>query len=200
MGFAAYCRNRLKSADPKFRNDQIYIFFLLLVKELMELKNCKSTYLRQARNTPGLTVAGMTNMRYQSLERYSRSFSVFKKMRGTSMYYEAAKKNLMATLRQKGAPTLFITLSSAEYQWDGLLKSVYETVHRKPATDEIISSMSASEKNKLITDNVVQSTVHFQKRIEKIVKQLMEPEFLEQSDKTNKTINPQTDNDDDGAD
>ena len=166
----------------------------------MELKNCKSTYLRQARNTPGLTVAGMTNMRYQSLERYSRSFSVFKKMRGTSMYYEAAKKNLMATLRQKGAPTLFITLSSAEYQWDGLLKSVYETVHRKPATDEIISSMSASEKNKLITDNVVQSTVHFQKRIEKIVKQLMEPEFLEQSDKTNKTINPQTDNDDDGAD
>ena len=99
MGFAVYCRNRLKSADPKFRNDQIYIFFLLLVKELMELKNCKSTYLRQARNTPGLSAAGMTKVRYQSLERYSRSFSVFKKMRGTSMYYEAAKKNLMATLR-----------------------------------------------------------------------------------------------------
>ena len=84
MGFAVYCRNRMKSADPKFRNDQIYMFFLLLVKELMELKNCKSTYLRQARNTPGLSVAGMTNLRYQSLERYSRSFSVFKKMRGTS--------------------------------------------------------------------------------------------------------------------
>ena len=147
MGFAKYCRNRVKSADPKFRNDQIYIFFLLLVKELMELKNCKSTYLRQARNTPGMTAGGMTGARYQSLERYSRSYSVFKKLRGTSMYYEAAKKNLMATLRQKGAPTLFITLSSAEYQWEGLLKSVYETVHGEPATDEIIKSMSPAEKN-----------------------------------------------------
>ena len=97
------------------------------------------------------------------------------------MYYEAAKKNLMATLRQKGAPTLFITLSSAEYQWEGLLKSVYETVHGQPATDEIIASMSASEKSKLITENVVQTTVHFQKRIEKILTKLVQPGYLEDS-------------------
>jgi hypothetical protein len=109
-------------------------------------------------------------------------------MRGTSMYYEAAKRNLMATLRQKGAPTLFITLSSAEYQWEGLLKSVYETVHGELATDEIIKSMSPAEKNRLITDNVVQTTVHFQKRIEKIITKLMQPGFLE------KSTNPNTSN------
>jgi hypothetical protein len=180
MGFAVYCRNRLKSADPKYRNDQIYIMFLLLVKESMELKNCKSTYLRQARNTPGLTAGAMTDVRYQSLDRYSRSFSVYKNMRGTAMYYEAAKKNLMATLRQQGAPTVFITLSSAEYHWVGLLKSVYEAVHRRPATDEVIASMSASEKSRLITDNVVQTTIHFQKRIEKILNRLLDPHFLEE--------------------
>ena len=37
MGFAVYCRNRLKSANPKYRNDQTYVFFLFLVKESMEL-------------------------------------------------------------------------------------------------------------------------------------------------------------------
>ena len=74
MGFAVYCRNRLRSVDSKFREDQVYIFFLLLVKELVELKNCQSTYLRQARNTPGLTKEHISDTRYHNLERYNRSF------------------------------------------------------------------------------------------------------------------------------
>ena len=32
IGFANYLRNCIMLADPKFRNDQIYLFFLLLVK------------------------------------------------------------------------------------------------------------------------------------------------------------------------
>jgi hypothetical protein len=34
-----------------------------------------------------------------------------------------AKQNMMAAIRQKGAPILFITHSAAEYHWTGLLKS-----------------------------------------------------------------------------
>ena len=87
----------------------------------------------------------------------------------------------MATIRQKGPPNFFITLSSAEYQWEGLLKAVYETVNRIPCTDEVLASMSTAEKNRLITDNVVQSTVHFQKRIEKTIKTFMKPGFFDES-------------------
>ena len=36
MGFADYCINQLMSCDPKFRNDSCYVFFLLLVKELIQ--------------------------------------------------------------------------------------------------------------------------------------------------------------------
>ena len=79
MGFAVYCRNRLRSVDSKFREDQVYIFFLLLVKELVELKNCQSTYLRQARNTPGLTKEHISDTRYHNLERYNRFFLKFGK-------------------------------------------------------------------------------------------------------------------------
>lgn len=121
IGFAVYCRHQLRCADPKFRNDQVYIFFLLLVKELIEMKRCKQTYFRQARKTPDMTRANLHNMKSDMLTRYNRGYSVFKNMRGTTMYYEAAKRDLMATLRQKGAPTLFLTLSAAEYQWEGLL-------------------------------------------------------------------------------
>ena len=116
VGFANYCRNRLKSSDAKYRNNQIYIFFLQLVKELIALESAVSTNLRQARNTKGLTKECVTNVRMYDLERFNRSYSVFKKNRGTSAYFEAAKKDLFATIRQKGAPTLFVTLSAGEYQ------------------------------------------------------------------------------------
>ena len=43
-GFASYCVSRIMSANPKFRNDMSYLFFLLLVKELIELKRCRQTY------------------------------------------------------------------------------------------------------------------------------------------------------------
>ena len=48
IGFAEYCVGQIMSCDPKFRNDVTYIFFLLLVKELIELKRCKNTFFRQA--------------------------------------------------------------------------------------------------------------------------------------------------------
>ena len=44
---------------------------------------------------------------------------------------------------------------------------------------DVIKNMSASEKNRLITENVVQSTLHFQKRIEKMLPKIIEPGFLE---------------------
>merc|ERR1711867_423015 len=101
------------SADPKFRKDSAYIFFLLLVKELIQLKRCKSTYFRQATRLPSLKKVDVCNMDRSNLSRFNRTFQVFKSLRGTSMYYEDSKKNLMAILRQNGCPSVFLTLSCA---------------------------------------------------------------------------------------
>ena len=73
------------------------------------LKRCKTTYLRQATKIPNLKKADVLNLKHENLGRYNRSFEVFKNMRGTSMYYEDSKKNLMAILRQNGCPSLFYT-------------------------------------------------------------------------------------------
>ena len=154
--------------DDKFRNDSTYLFFLLLVKELIMLKRCKTTYLRQATKLPNLSKADVLNMKHENLNRFNRSFEVFKNMRGTSMYYEESKKNLMALLRQNGCPSLFFTLSMAEFDWPELLKEIIETVYRKKVTKEQIEDLPQTEKNRLISENYVQSTLHFQKRIEKI--------------------------------
>ena len=115
IGFAEYIKHRVLSVDSKYRRNTAYVFFLLLVKELLQLKRCKQTYFRQATKVPNLTKESIINVKAEDLSRYNRSYQVFKTLRGTSMYFEEAKRGVMALLRQKGSPSLFVTLSCAEY-------------------------------------------------------------------------------------
>ena len=153
MGFAMYIKHRILSSDPKFRKNSTYLFFLLIVKELVQLKGCKQTYMRQATKLPNLTKETMKNVNRQDLSRYNRSYEVFKAMRGTSMYYEEAKKNVMAILQQNGSPSLFVTLSCAEYSWNSLLKEILETVKNREVTEDEVQKLSVQEKNKLVSEN-----------------------------------------------
>ena len=75
----------------------------------------------------------------------------------------------MATLRQKGAPTLFTTFSCAEYEWDHLIQSIYKTVHKQNISIEDVKKLPSSFKSKLVGENVVQSTIHFSKRTSKLI-------------------------------
>ena len=97
------------------------------------------------------------------------------------MYYEESKKNLMALMRQNGCPSIFLTLSCAEFDWPELTKEIAETVFKRKFSKEEIEKMSDQEKNKLISENVVQSTLHFQKRIEKMFA-LMGYEFFDEGE------------------
>ena len=181
VGFAEYIKHRMLSVDSKYRKNIGYVFFLLLVKEMIQLKRCKQTYLRQATKIPNLTKETIKNVNKEDLTRYNRSYQVFKSMRGTSMYYEEAKKNVMALLRQNGSPSLFLTLSCAEYSWDSLFKEILETIKGRKVTKDEIDEYTTQQRNKIISENVVQSTLHFQKRIEKELKLMSYPNFLDES-------------------
>ena len=114
IGFAEYCVSQIMSCDPKFRMDVTYIFFLLLVKELIQIKRCINTYFRQATMLPTVNKENLSRISPEDLIRYNRTYKVFKSLRGTCMYFEECKHNLMALIRQLGCPTAFLTLSCAE--------------------------------------------------------------------------------------
>ena len=169
MGFANYCKSRLLSANNKFRKDPFYIFFLLLVKEMIEMRRSEQTFFRKANKVQDLTASKVGQISKEFLLRNNNIFRSFKSLRGTSMYFEDVKKRLMATIRQNGSPTLFCTFSCAEFHWDHLVKSIYETVNRTKVSIEFIKDQESSWKNKLVSENVVQSTMHFCKRTNKII-------------------------------
>ena len=84
----------------------------------------------------------------------------------------------MALLRQNGCPSVFLTLSCAEFNWPELLKEIVETVQRRKVTKEYVDNFPDKEKNRLISENVVQSTIHFQKRVDKLFT-LMKYDFFQ---------------------
>ena len=94
------------------------------------------------------------------------------------MYFEEAKKKVMALLRHKGSPTLFLTLSCAEYSWKGLLKQIMECELNRMVSEQEIEDLSTREKNRMVSENVDISTQHFQKRIEKEFKMLTSKTFF----------------------
>ena len=82
---------REKSIDPRFREDEYYGFFTQQIKELITKQH-------------NLSKADISNKRLEELEKVNKNFSVYKNIRGTTMYYDSVKKNAMAFLRQKGSP------------------------------------------------------------------------------------------------
>ena len=90
---------------------------------------------------------------------------MYKNIRGSAPYYEQVKKNVMATLRQKTSPTLFFTITSAEFNWDSLFHQILEHIFDRELTSEEVEKMNISktERNKIMTENVVISTCFFEK-------------------------------------
>ena len=112
-------------------------------------------YFRKATKVPSLTPKKVQEISKEYLYRYDNAYTTYKTMRGTAMYYQDTKKKLMATLRQKGAPTLFTTLSCAEFDWNELAQKTYETINKTKVDIKFIEKQDAAWKNKLISTNVV---------------------------------------------
>ena len=86
----------------------------------------------------------------------------------------------MAFLRQLGAPTLFFTVSFAEFKDSILFHEVLETILDRKLTQEDVTEMkfTQTEKNKILCDNVIQTTIAFERRLQKIMKLLTNENFI----------------------
>ena len=136
---------------------------------MVDMKRSKQTFFRKASKSPKLTPSTIQQISKEYLYRYDNAYTCFKSIRGTAMYFQDTKKKLMATLRQKGAPTLFTTLSCAEFDWNELAQKIYENAYKTKIDLQEVESKSTAWKNKLISENVVQSTIHFARRTDKIM-------------------------------
>ena len=173
----------------RFRRDHHYMMFLLLVLDAINMRRAQNTAFRKVTRFRKYTVDN-TRIKEEdrsSLERRNIGYRTFKNIRGTAPYFEHQKSRLFAFLRQKGPPTIFTTITSAEYDWISLMENIIKAkpdVNRiedfintlknrnnlshllnlenkedlRNHAGEIIKNMEGAEMSKLVNDHIVHTT------------------------------------------
>ena len=80
---------------------------------------------------------------------------------GSPPYFEKVSKELMASIRQLGPTTFFMTLSAAETRWSHLLKMLSLTVDKKELSKDEIKELNWKEKCRLIAKDPITCARNF---------------------------------------
>ena len=108
ISHSEYIKSRLLNKDSGFRKDPQYVFYLLWQKELRELAAGVYNVLQSNVGNPRSV--------HELLHNVNALCTMLQSVRGTSQYWYKRKGELRCMLREWGPPSLFLTLSCAEYE------------------------------------------------------------------------------------
>lgn len=107
------------------------------------------------------------------LVKHNEGYQILKTLRGSPAYWEAAKKDLFAMIKQLGIPTWFISLSAAETKWESLLVTLARLVDNKILSPNDALNLSWHEKCRLIKSDPVTCARYFEYRVQKFLSTIM---------------------------
>ena len=128
---------------------------ILLGKSQIALRKCKG-------NNRFLTAGQLKQpSTLERLVHLDEGYRFLRALRGSPPYFEKAKKDIFAMIRQLGPATLFCSFSSAETQWIHLLRILGRLVDDKEYSDIELENLNWEEKCRLIQSDPVTCARHF---------------------------------------
>ena len=140
---------------------------ILLGKSQIALRKCKG-------NNRTLTVGELKNPgNLERLIRHDEGYKFLRALRGSPPYFEKAKKDLFAMIRQLGPATLFCSFLSAETKWIHLLRILGKLVDDKNYSDDELENLNWEEKCRLIQSDSVTCARHFDYQFNTFLKKFL---------------------------
>ena len=173
--YSDICKSELRRSDRRAATCVENIFFktkklqmkLLLGKSQIALRKCKG-------NNSSLTAGQLKQQgSLEKLIHHDEGYRFLRALRGSPPYFEKAKKDLFAMIRQLGPATLFCSFSSAETKWIHLLKILGKLVDRRNYSDEELENLNWEEKCRLIQSDPVTCARHFDYQFNTFLKQFL---------------------------
>ena len=174
--YSEICKSELRRSDRRAAMNVENIFFkakklqmkILLGKANVALRKCKS------RKNDSLRAGNLKQEgALERLIHHDEGFKFLRALRGSPPYFEKAKKDLFAMIRQLGPATLFCSFSSAETQWTHLLRILGHLVDQKEYSDGEIDNLNWDEKCRLIQMDPVTCARHFDYQISQFIGQFL---------------------------
>ena len=157
------CKSELRQSDRRAAMCIENIFFktkklqmkILLGKSQVALRKCKG-------NNRNLTAGHLKQEgALERLVHLDEGYKFLRALRGSPPYFERAKKDIFAMIRQLGPATLFRSFSSAETKWIHLLRILGKLVDDKEYSDSELENLNWEEKSRLIQSDPVTCARHF---------------------------------------
>ena len=161
--YSDICKSELRRSDRRVSMCIENLFFKVR-KLQMKILLGKSQVTRHKHKTKGRKITAGDLKKDGALEKLCYSddgYSFLRALRGSPPYFEKAKKDLFAIIRQLGPATLFCSFSAAETKWKHLLKILGKLIDKKEYSDEELDNFTWEEKTRLIQSDPVTCARHF---------------------------------------
>ena len=161
--YSDICKSELRRSDRRASMCIENLFFK--VKKLqMKILLGKSQVALRKHKTKGRKITAGDLKKDGALEKLCYSdvgYRFLRALRGSPPYFEKAKKDLFAMIRQLGPATLFCSFSAAETKWKHLLRILGKLIDKKEYSDEELDNFTWEEKTRLIQSDPVTCARHF---------------------------------------
>ncbi len=141
LGIHEFCKTRMMSRNPLFRQNIQYIFHLLHIINMQQLSS--GIYHKLNTTTAKMTAKEyLINLQGDKLE--SELNTIFAKLRNSPSYWFLPRSHINTMTNEYGPATFFLTLSPGEYNWKDLEIYLRE-VNGEKANGKSISSLIAMD-------------------------------------------------------
>ena len=183
--YSDICKSELRRSDRRAAMCVENIFFKTKKLQMKILLGQPQVALRKCQGNRRTITAGQLKQpgAIDNMIHHNEGFEFLRALRGSPPYFEKAKKDIFAMIRQLGSATLFCSFSSAETQWIHLLRILGKLVDSKEYTDNEIENLNWEEKSRLIQSDPVTCARHFDYQINQFIQNFLSFKYRSTSGK-----------------
>ena len=163
INYSEVVKSELLQTDRRAATNVENIFFKTKKIQMKLLTGRTQLALRQHKTSNLTLTAGdiKVGSNVKKIIQFDQGYKFLATLRGSPPYFEKAKRDIFAMIRQLGPATFFVSLSAAETRWLHLLRILGQTVDKVTYTDYELEHMSWPEKSRLIQADPITCARHF---------------------------------------
>ena len=173
--YSDICKSELRHTDRRAAKCVENIFFKTKKLQMKILLGKSQIALRKHKTGSNRITAGQLKKEgaLEKLMHADEGYRFLRSIRGSPPYFEKAKKDLFAMIRQLGPATLFCSFSAAETKWIHLLKMLGKLVDTIDYTNEQLKNMTWEEKCRLIQSDPVTCARQFDYQVQTFIRDFL---------------------------
>ena len=175
LHYSDVCKWELRNVDRRVAMCIPNIFFKLKRLQIKQIQDKVSLAIRKCKSKEmAFTVGDILSPGFvDKVTMQNDGYRVLRTLRGSPPYWEAAKRDVFAMIRQLGIPTWFCSFSAAETKWVPLLKSLARLVQGRELSTDEVNCLSWQEKCLLIKSDPVTCARYFDRRVQIFIKHVL---------------------------